>query len=361
MPGTVRYMVKRLPHTPVLLLAVAERAGVSPSTASRALTGSRPVAPELVEAVRRAADELGYRANQVARSLRRQQTLTIGMVVPHIANPFFPRLVQAVERALRGPGYEFFLCDSQDDPEIELQRVNALVDRSVDGLILVPCRSSESTAAAHAAERVPVVMVDRRVDAVACDFVATDHAVGIASAVDLLIRCGRADLAFVGAAPTMSSAQERVSAYAAATQGPARDRILLGEFTLAWGREAADRLLQEGLPDGVVCANDLIALGLVHRLRSVGVDVPGRVAVIGYDDIGFAEVCSPPLTTVRQPVDRLGATAVQLLTARQVDPSGVPRVSRLKPELVIRESTPAELSREAEIPKPRRVKKRHDL
>lgn len=334
----------------MLLRAVADRAGVSPATASRALTGTRQVAPELVEAVRRAAEELDYRVNHVARALRRQQTLTIGMVVPHIANPFFPRLVQAVERALRGPGYEVFLCDSQDDPHIELQRVKALVDRSVDGLILVPCRSSESTAAAEAAERVPVVMIDRRVDGLPCDFVATDHAYGIASAVDLLIRCGRTELAFVGAAPTMSSAQERVAAYAAATAGAARERILLGEFTMAWGSEAADLLGRDGMPNGIVCANDLIALGVVHRLRAEGIDVPGQVAVVGYDDIGFAEVCSPPLTTIRQPVDQLGATAVQMLNTRQLDPTGVPRVTRLKPALVIRESTPPPLAAQRTTP-----------
>lgn len=343
-------MIKRLPNDPVLLQAVATRAGVSIATASRALTGARQVRPDLAQAVRTAADELGYRANHVARSLRRQQTLTFGMVVPHIANPFFPRLVQAVELALRGRGYEFFLCDSRDDPEIELQRVHALIDRSVDGLILVPCRSTSSGAAEFANERVPVVMVDRRVNGAACDFVATDHAHGIASGVSLLTRCRRTDIAFVGAAASMSSAQERVAAYTAATTGAASERVLLGEFTMDWGREAAETLLREGVPDGIVCGNDLIALGVVQRLRSAGLSVPGQVAVVGYDDIGFAEICSPPLTTVRQPVDDLGAAAVRLLNARQLDPSGVPRVLRLKPELVIRESTPPLKSPKARRP-----------
>jgi len=137
---------------------VAERAGVSVATASRVLTGSRPVSPELAERVIQATRELGYRHNAVARALRRGHTNAMGMVVPEIGNPFFPTIVEAVERRLQETGRDLFLCDAQQDPDLERRRVLALIGRQVDGLVIVPVSATASGASlAEAKGHTPLV------------------------------------------------------------------------------------------------------------------------------------------------------------------------------------------------------------
>lgn len=331
---------------------VADAAGVSLATASRALSGSRPVRPETLTAVRAAADRLGYRTNHVARSLRRQSTQTVGMVVPRLANPFFPGLVQSLERTLLDQGHALVLCDADDDPGLEAERIVTLLDRRVDGLLVIPCDEHRSAAALRAAaQSVPVVQVDRRADSVAADAVTTDNAAGIAAALDHLRALGRNRTAYVGAAPASSPARERLATYRDLADGDVGDDRLLGDFSLDWGREAARRLLaRRQLPDAIVCGNDLIALGVLRGLRAAGADVPADVAVTGFDDIGFAEVAEPALTTVRQPVDEIGATAVARLLQRiadgntlagtEDDPDPSPwQHLEIPPELVVRGST----------------------
>ena len=154
---------------------------------ARVLTGARSVRPESAAAVHAAVAQLNYRPNQLGRALRRQSTQVIGMVVPSIDNPFFPSVIQTVERNLRARGYALLLSTSEDDPRVEAERVEMLVDRQVDGLLISPCRRTESRAAVvDAAARVPLVQLDRAIDGRALDFVGVDDAQGIRSIVDLV-------------------------------------------------------------------------------------------------------------------------------------------------------------------------------
>lgn len=322
----------------VTMRDVAAAAGVSVATVSRVLSGNRPVRPEHAAAVRDAVDRLGYRPNQLASALRRQTTLTVGMVVPEIANPFFPGVVEAIEHALVGHRRGLLLCDSQGDPDHELQQVLRLLDRQVDGILIVPCHEQRSAAAVEAAlAQVPVVQVDRRVSGVVTDTIEADHTAGIRALVEHLHALGRRRLAFVGADVASSVAKERLEAYRSTGAGGPE---LLGTFTIDHGQAAARALLDaDELPDGVVGANDLIALGVIQGLRAAGVEVPDTVAVTGFDDIGFASVTHPALTTAHQPVRHLGASAVRLLTDRIAGEDGPPRHERVVPSLVVRAST----------------------
>ncbi len=333
------------PTTRVTIKDVAQAANVSTATASRALSGRRRVSPEVQRAVLAASDRLGYRVNAVARALRMDTTATLGMVVPGISNPYFPFLVESVERDLFAAGRDLLLGDSQGDTVVEAARVAALIDRRIDGLLLVPTSETGSAATVlRAAGEVPVVQVDRFVTGSPTDFIGTDNEAGIELVVRYLADRGCRTFAYVGAEPVDSSTRLRQRAYETCAGGvdPASAaRVLVGSYSLAWGREGAARLADTGtLPDAIVCGADIIALGVVSALRERGLRIPQDVAVTGFDDISFAEVSDPPLTTVRQPIAAIAAAALGLLQARLAGDDGPPRRRSLPPSLLVRGSTP---------------------
>ena len=327
----------------VTIRDVADRAGVSVATVSRALSGSRKVSPDLAARVASAADELGYRHNALARALRRGQTNTVGMVVPEIGNPFFPTVVEAVERTLQETRRDLFLCDSQLDPETERRRVRALVGRKVDGLIIIPVSATHSAASLReAVGRVPVVQVDRYVPGFDADWVGVDEKAGVTRIIEHLAARGARRCVFVSAHPDSSAAQERLADFEMAVRSHkiAHDEPLLGAFSAEWGRQAAIRLLAlPSLPDAVVCGNDEIAVGVLCEFRRRQVRVPEQVWVTGFDDIRFALLTDPPLTTVRQPHEQMAAECVRLLDERIADPTAPVRRVAVMPTLIVREST----------------------
>ncbi len=325
---------------------VALRADVSLATVSRVLNGSTRVDPTLASRVRTAADELGYRANLLARGLRRQRTDIVGLVVPQIGNPFFSGLMQAVSRHLQQSARTVLLADAEDDLDLERQVVTRLADHGVDGILCAPVSEQESgVAAAEVAARLPLVFLDRAAADVEADTASVDQRRGIALVVDHLAEvCGGPPATrLISAAPVDSAARARCEAYAdAAAEGRVADGAppLLGEFTVEWGREAVAGLIaDDALPQALVCGNDLIALGALAALAEHGVRVPDDIVVTGFDDVGFATLAVPSLTTVRQPLDALAATASELLEQRIAGVEGPPRCELLRPELVVRAST----------------------
>ncbi|MER7506526.1 LacI family DNA-binding transcriptional regulator [Nonomuraea pusilla] len=322
---------------------VARVAGVSVASASRALSGRRKVTPEIAERVARAAADLGYQPNAVAKALRDQTTGTIGMIVPGIGNPFFTTIVEAVERELQKSGTDLVLCASQYSPEVEARRLETLLARRVDGLIISPCDIEASVPAVlDAARRVPLVQLDRHIASAGADWVGVDDEAGMSQAVDHVVAGGARSVVFVGSRLMNSSARLRLGGFerAVARSGVQTAEPLLGEFTLEWGIEAGRRLLDGGpLPDAVVCGNDEIAVGLLRSLRTGGLRFPDDVSVVGFDDVGHATMCDPPLTTVRQPVEEMAAEAVRLLgQVKADDPRPAQRVA-IAPSLVVRQSS----------------------
>jgi LacI family transcriptional regulator, galactose operon repressor len=333
----------------VTIRDVAARAGVSTATVSRALSGAKRVSPDIIEQVRRAADELGYAANGIASALRRSRTDTVGMVVPSITNPFFTSLVEGVEHALQDSGQQLFLCSSRSDPTLEMQRLRSLVARQVDGIVISPVHGTASTAAVSwAAGELPLVQVDRYVTGVDSHWVGVDDNEALRLIVEHLAGRGVRSAAFISSELTSSSTELRVAGFQSHT---ARLGItvppgatFLGEYSIDWGCSAMQRLLAAGpLPDAVVCADDLIALGVLEACGTAGVSVPEDVLVTGFDDIPFAALSDPPLTTVHQPHLRIAAEAVRLLTQRTAGREPHPDRTRLAlpPTLVVRASTGA--------------------
>lgn len=326
--------------------AVAAEAGVSTATVSRALTGSKTVSPETSKRVHDAAEKLGYSGNSIAKALRQHSTGNIGMLVPSISNPFFTALVEQVEHQLAQDGLNLFLCDSRNQVETEASRLISLTQGSVDGILVSPCDEINSRAALERASRiVPIVQIDRRVGAVDSDWVGLDDSHAMRAITEHLAARGVQTVAFVTSIKGSSSALDRLESArrSCANFGIEMpdDLVLDGDFSLEWGATAADGLLDSGrsLPDAIICADDLIALGLSGRLAQRGVRVPVDVRVTGFDDIEYASLNTPSLTTLRQPLVQIAAEAVRLLQENIAHNGRAKTQVALKGELVVRRST----------------------
>jgi LacI family transcriptional regulator len=218
----------------------------------------------------------------------------------------------------------------------------ALIARNVDGVIISPVDAVKSRAAvAAASKRVPLVQVDRHIN-VESDVVSVDHSHGIHLVLDHLVAQGCSSFAFVTTTRRVNVASERLEAYIKCVRPIDRasaDLVFPGDLSIAWGAEAATRIADRSHPQAIVCANDLIALGVLRTLRRRGIRVPEDVAVTGYDDLVFADMVEPRLTTVRQPLGPLGREAARLVISAIESPGRPRHELRLLPELVVRESS----------------------
>ncbi|MET7968353.1 LacI family DNA-binding transcriptional regulator [Micromonospora sp. NPDC005305] len=316
---------------------VARDAGVSPSTVSRALSMPDLVNPVTRERVLRAAQRLGYEPNRAARGLITGRTGNVGLIVPDLANPFFPSLVKGVQAKAREADYAVLLADTDEDPAAERDLVRVLA-KQVDGLILCSPRGREEDIRALAATTT-LVMVNRRVGKLPS--VVFDNADGMRQAVAHLQALGHRRVGWVGGPRSSWSNRDRVRALQTATAAAGMELLVAGNFPPQFegGIAAADLVIASGVTS-VIAYNDLMALGLLDRLRNRGMDVPRDISVIGIDDIQMSAMSSPTLTTVSLTKEQAGRAAVDLLLALLEQPDGVRNVRRELPtQLLVRGST----------------------
>lgn len=328
----------------VTIKTVAEHAGVSTATVSRALSGTRFVSPELRLAIKNTAEKLGYSGNTVASSLRSSRTNAVGMIVPEIANPFMTDLVQEVEQSLHLHGIQLLLCNSRQDPSRERAALTSLIGRRVDGLIICPVDATSSFAGVEAASHsLPVVQVDQRIEGLDADWVGVDDETAMRLVAEHLSSQGVTSAAFAGSKENDSSSKARLDAFLhhadALGIAVAKDNIFLDRYSVDCGRESMERLIRSGpLPDALVCAADIIAIGVLQTCHAQKITVPDDLLITGFDDIDFANLCTPRLTTVRQPLKAIAKHAVDILRAHGEDDHAAVRLA-LAPTLVIRESS----------------------
>lgn len=326
---------------------VARRAGVSTATVSRALSGSGKLQPATLERVMHAVEELGYLPNGAARGLISRRTRVFALCFLDFGDPesdagddamlYTDGVVRGMERAARERGYAI-LIGAVQDPDAALDLAVSLASRS-DGIVLLGQAAPAS--AIQRLKRVPVVVVAGRCedDQGRVDQVQVDNTGGIHALTRHLIdEHGHTDLLFLGGPTDSPDAAERLDAFQVATAGLAPREPLRGDFTQHTGRTAANTLTPAALPDAVVCANDQMAIGLIAGLRDRAIRVPDDVAVVGFDDIDLGRHIQPPLTTVRQPMQPIGAAAVTLLERRLSSPELPPIQLRLPTQLQIRTS-----------------------
>jgi LacI family transcriptional regulator len=323
---------------------VAIRAGVSSTTVSHVINDSRPVSAELKARVEMAMAELGFQPNALARSLRRKRTHTLGLIVPDSANPFFAEVGRGIEDTSFAAGYSVILCNSDGDGARELLYMDLLVQKQVDGVLLVPTGDQSQSAPALQIRNIPVVVIDRDVSDTSLDRVFVDNVAGGMLAVQHLLALGHRRIGYIGGPQHVSTVPDRVEGYrrALAQAGLAFDEHLVvdSNFHDEGGYQAAHLLLSlPEPPTAIFAGNDLMAIGAMAAARERGVPVPAHLSVVGFDDIHLAGYINPPLTTVAQPKYELGVLASHLLFERLAQPAMPPQRRLLQAQLVVREST----------------------
>ncbi len=297
---------------------VAKEAGVSVATVSRAFSGTQYVRPEVRERVLRAAEQLRYRPNALARSLRVENTRTLGLVIPNVGNPFFTAMARAVEDAAREMGYSLMIGNADEDPGRESEYLNVLMEKRVDGLIVSPSRAVSEPLEEIARSGVPVVFLDRYVEGIEAPVVRADGRRAVDSLVEHLVGLGHEELAIISGPPETVPGRERLDAFlqGAEKRGVpvAEECVKIGDFRRESGLRAMRELLeQDDPPTAVFAANNLMGLGALQTLNRAGVQIPGEISFASFDDVSWFELMTPPITAIAQPTTGLGAAAARML------------------------------------------------
>ncbi len=323
---------------------VAARAGVTPSTVSYVVNnGPRSVSTAARERVLKAIDELGYQPSDIARSLRSQRSMTLGLVIPNTANPFYADVARAVEEVGFEHGYTVFLCHSSHLPERERRYAEMLRAKHVDGAIFHPTTADLRPLALLSQAGIQAVVLERSVPGFHC-FVADERHGGYL-ATHHLLSLGHRRIGCIVRTGDLTSSAARVEGYRAALAEaglPLDERLTVeSDFGFAAGAAAVRQLLQ--LPDrptALVTHNDIIAIGAIKATVDSGLRVPADLSVVGYDDIAQAAYAVPALTTIAYPKHRMGRAAAKLLLSLLADEETLPPATIVLPvQLVVRDST----------------------
>ncbi|WP_084729532.1 LacI family DNA-binding transcriptional regulator [Streptacidiphilus neutrinimicus] len=338
-----------LPQAPARLADIAVQAGVSEATVSRVLNGKAGVSGTTRQTVLAALDVLGY---DRPVKLRQRSAGLIGLIIPELSNPIFPALAQVIEQVLTRHGYTPVLCTQTPGGSTEDELVELLVERGVTGIVFVSGLHADTSAdheryARLAGRGVPFVLIDGFSERIDASFVSPDDRAAMWMAIRHLAELGHEKVGlavgptrFVPVARKLSgfteAAQELLGLSAEAAQGLVQHSL----FTVEGGHAAGTRLLDKGCT-AIVCGSDLMAFGVIRAARQRGLEVPGDVSVVGFDDSPLIAFADPPLTTIRKPVEAMGQAAVDALLE---EISGTPAHRAefvFQPELVVRGSTGA--------------------
>ncbi len=316
-------------QSPVTVREVALRAGVSTATVSRVLNGDPKVRPDTAARVLQAVEELGYRMNQVARSLKTNRTHSIGIVAPEFKNDFFMSIVTGIEESLKKEGFTVILCSSRESREEEEDRLRLLREKNVDGVIIIP--GSSRGEHFHIMEETPVVLVDRLVEGFESDAVLSDNLRGSYDAVKYSLRRGAVRIGFIGGDQSLTSARERYEGYVRALDEahiPREERLILfGDYHEKSGYELMKSLMElPEPPDHIFISNYFMHLGAARYLLES--DHKG-LHILSFDDLPLAAFFPYTSIIVAQPMEELGRAAAELLIKRIHGSKAPRRVLRL--------------------------------
>lgn len=329
----------------VTIADVAAQAGVSLMTVSRVINGANAVSESTRQRVLAVINELGYRPSGIARSLARQRTRTLGVVVPDVSNPFFSDIVLGVEHVAYAENYNVFLCNTEEDPEREQSVLQSLEENQVEGLILCSSRLTDSELRQALQRHPATVLINRQLPGAKISAVVVDYESGARMLVEQVLQAGRRRLAFLDGPASSQSRTWRESGYskalAAAGIHHKADWVRPCAPSAAGGQQAARELLtQYPEIDALLCYNDLVAVGALQAAAALGRQVPEDVVVTGFDDIALAALVTPPLTTCRVPRYELGVQAMHLLLAQIQEQAPAANPIVVPPQLIVRISAP---------------------
>lgn len=323
---------------------VAKRANVSIATVSRVINGLGGVRPQTEKRILNAIEELNYSPNNLARSMVRRRTQTIGVIVPDIANPFFPEVIKGIEMRAREHGFTTILSNTNESVEEEFRILNALRERRVDGLIVTTANEHTSPLLEMSSEEIPVVLLDRYMEGCSYDGVLIDNVTGSYSAVRHLIDEGHHRIGLIAGPSDVTPGRERTKGYEKALRDYGiqieKDYMMEGDFREESGYRCGARLLSMNQPPtAIFSSNNLMTLGLMKCIRDKGIKLGKEITVVGFDDLDIASFIEPPLTVVSRPMRKMGEIAAELLIERI---EGIeieqPRKIVLVPQLLVRQS-----------------------
>ena len=324
---------------------VARRAGVSVTTVSHVINGTRFVSDELRLRVTAAMEELRYRPNYMARSLRSGETKIIGLVVPDNSNPFFAEISRVIEDVGFENGYSVILCNSDGDLNKEQAYINLLISKQVDGVIFIASGSKQDLLEELITNKIQVIVADRKIPQSMADVVLVNNEQGGYIASGHLVALGHERIGCISGPSDLTPSADRVKGYERALSEaniPIQDELIVaGDLRYQGGEKAMQRLLELNTPPTAVFAsNDMMAIGAMRAIHNAGLRIPEDVSLVGFDDIPLAAALFPALTTVSQPMTELAQlTAKRLIDRIQNSEENFnPQQYILETELIVRDS-----------------------
>jgi LacI family transcriptional regulator len=323
---------------------VAKLAGVSPITVSRVINNSGYTSAETRQKVDLAVGQLGYIPNTLSQSLRWKQTGMLALVLTDVTNPFWTTVARGVEDAASQAGYHVILCNTDESPEKQDSYLTALLQKRVDGVLLVPARDELEDIERIQKLKVPLVILDRRLTQPLVDSARCDSGQGAYQLTRLLLERGHRQIALLTGSPHVATATDRLEGYRRALGefglNESAEMVFYGAFTLESGQEMTKlALAMHPRPTALFAGNNFIAIGMLQALHAAGVRVPDEMSVVGFDDLPASLLIDPFLTVAVQPAYEMGAQALEMLINRLTgNGTGVPREVVLPVEIVERKS-----------------------
>lgn len=307
-----------LAHRKPTMNDVARLAGVGTMTVSRVLSGAVRVTPETAQRVQRAIDQLQYRPNELARAFRAKRSRSIGLILPYLYDPFFANCAHAVTSVAKEHGYSVIITTSGEDPDTEYDEAEHMLQRHVDGLVVIPANFRHTRLNRAFFGKTPVVTFDRPVPDPSMDVVLVQNTAGARRMIEHLIEHGHRRIAFMGLSRSLFTINARFLGYRRALQdaGLKEDSFFGCASQEETMRVLTERLKGKNAPTAVLTSNTLATRYVLNSIMSLGVRIPTDLAFAGFDDFDMAEFTSPPLTVVRQPAQEMGRVATSLLFDR---------------------------------------------
>ena len=299
---------------------IAKITGLGLATISSYLNGGN-VRDENRIKIEAAIEELNFEVNEVARGLKTNKTKTIGVVIPELNNNFCTEIITSMEDVLRNHGYATIVCDCRTNRELERKAVDFLYRKRVDGIVNMPVNSDGSHLLCFHKNKKPIVMIDRKINGIDCDYVLVDNLSAVKKAIQKLIDNGHTRIGIIGGPEDIFTAQERMLGYKLALMEagivPEDGLIEHGDYTINGGGRCLENLINNNKDmTAVFVANYEMTMGAVIGINELGVKIPEELSVIGFDNAEFARACRPKLTIVTQPLQEIGKNVAELILQR---------------------------------------------
>jgi LacI family transcriptional regulator len=322
---------------------VAKYTGLSTATISKYINGGNVLEENKVR-IQETIEQLGFKVNELARGLKINKTRTIGVLIPTLENIFSTTIISNVENVLLQNGYSTIICDYKENDKLEIEKLEFLLNKMVDGLIIMPQNISDIALNKLAKNNIPVVLIDRLINGTNCDVVMVDNLNASYNAVEHLITRGHKRIGIISGPDNIYTAQERLKGYIRVHEDyhiePDQSLIKCGDYQVESGYLKINELLDAPIPPSAVyVTNYEMTLGAIMALNERNTKIPEELSFIGFDNLQLAKIVKPPLSIVIQPMQQIGETAASVLLKRlKGDMSNFPSMFRLKTELLIKDS-----------------------